>query len=348
MNIFVSKMNFLGDAVTFLPTLQGIVENIKEPRLLVLTTPVGRQVFEGTVPICKFIVLDYHEFRLLYRRPLKLYRLAAEVRQFGCELALISFDEPSSTYLLTHLAGIKRRVGFKSKIAKLNFLLTEPLPLDLSMNVVEINFQMVRWVTGIKTLLPKRVSIAYGETEKFEVDQSLLAKGISPGTPFVAIHPFAKLHYKEWEISRYLELADLIEKRLSIPVLFISEVNRPEIGEKHRLVSGLSIKALAYLLERAVLFVGNNSGPMHLAAAMGTATVVIQGPSAPQWDVYWQDTAHIKICSSFPTCIPCERIGYVPGRCLNNVYPHGCLKEISVNVVFDHVSTVLSNLSNVR
>jgi ADP-heptose:LPS heptosyltransferase len=348
MNIFISKVNFLGDAITFLPTLQGIVENIQDATLFILTTPVGRQVFEGSVSVSKFFVYDYHKFRALWRQPLELYRLASQIRQLRCELALFSFDEPSSSYLLSLLAGIERRVGFRSDIARLNFLLTERLSLPLSKNVVDINFDLIRWATGNKALLPKRVRIAYTEQEKVEVDNCLLAKGISLGSPFVVMHPFAKLPYREWAISRYLELAALLEKQLSIPVLFVSEVHRPEIGHNIRLVSGLSVKGLACLLERAIVFVGNNSGPMHLAAAMGTPTVTIQGPTAPQWDVYWKDAAHVKICSNFPSCIPCERFGHVPGRCFNKVYPHGCLKEIDVGLVFHQVSAVLHNLSETK
>ncbi|HXG06063.1 MAG TPA: glycosyltransferase family 9 protein, partial [Nitrososphaera sp.] len=200
------------------------------------------------------------------------------------------------------------------------------------------------WLTGNNALAPQRVPVFYSNTERTQVDRRLLELGITLSSAFVAVHPFAKFQYREWDISRYLDLGGLIEKRLSIPVVFLSEVDDRRISDKHRLLSKLSIKALAYLLERTTLLIGNNSGPMHLAAAMGTPTVVIQGPSAPQWDVYWKDTSHVKMCSNFPPCIPCERIGHVPGRCLNEEYPRGCLQEISVDAVFDCVTAVLMNL----
>jgi len=107
-------------------------------------------------------------------------------------------------------------------------------------------------------------------------------------------------------------------------------------------------RVVRHLLQTAMVSIANNSGPMHLAAAMGTPTVTIQGPTAPQWDVYWKDAAHVKICSNFPSCIPCERFGHVPGRCFNKVYPHGCLKEIDVGLVFHQVSAVLHNLSETK
>jgi heptosyltransferase-2 len=343
MNILVSKVNFLGDAVVFLPTLYGLVENIKDCNLYVITTPIGKEVIEGAIPVEDFFIYDYTDFRKMWKNPVKLYKFVSYLKEKNFEMACFSYDEPSTSYLAVYLAGIKRRIGFDNNIAKLNFLLNERIKFEFHKNVVDINFDLVRYITGKYEIKPQRVPIKYYEKDKEKVDSILQKFGILENDKFVVIHPFAKFNYREWFLSRYFALAELIERKIYLPVIFITEKPQ-DIFNKNgkRSISGLTIKELAYLISRAALFIGNNSGPMHIAGVMGTPTLIIQGPSAPQWSIYW-DGIHYKVTAQLP-CVPCERIGYVPMVCYNEFYPLGCMKEISVEMVFAKVCEILQKL----
>ena len=343
MNILVSKMNFLGDALVFLPTLYGMVENIKGCKLYVITTPIGKEVIEGAVPVEDLFIYEYNELRNMWKNPFKLYRLLSRLKEINFETACFSYDEPSTAYLVAYLAGIRRRIGFDNNIAKLNFLLNESIKFEFDKNVVDINFDLVRYITGNNEIKPQRVPIKYREKDKEKVDSILHEIGVLRNDKFLVIHPFAKFHYREWFLSAYFTLEELIEERFSLPAIFISDKPQ-EIFNKYgkRLISGLSVKELAYLISRSTLFIGNNSGPMNIAGVMGTPTLIIQGPSSPHWDIYWQGI-HYKITAQLP-CVPCERIGYVPMQCYNELYPLGCMKEISVEMVFAKVYEILQKL----
>lgn len=337
LRALISKINFLGDAIVFLPTLKGLMDNIPDLEIIMLTTPIGKEVIENSVNVKKFIVVDYHRFRTLYKSPVQLLNMALEVKKLNCDIALFSYDEPSMSYIISFLAGIKRRIGFRSRISKFNFLLNEKIETDFSKNVVEINFELVKYLTGIANLRPQRVKINYSSEDILSVERYLESIGISNNDTYIVIHPFAKLKYREWGLQNYLQIADLIEKGLGIKVIIVLERKTQIIPPEYRVVYGLSIKKLAYLIEKATLFIGNNSGPMHIAGAMGTNTLTIWGPSANQWEIYWNDARHIKISYDELDCIPCEKIGFIPGSCTNQIYPNGCMREIKVELVYEIV-----------
>jgi len=100
----------------------------------------------------------------------------------------------------------------------------------------------------------------------------------------------------------------------------------------------LSLKQLAALTARAKLFIGVDSAPMHIAAAMGTPTVVLFGPSGdPEWGP-WQ-VPH-KIITSDHTCRPCGNDGCGGGKLSE------CLQTISVAEVLEAVHSLLQERGN--
>jgi ADP-heptose:LPS heptosyltransferase len=103
------------------------------------------------------------------------------------------------------------------------------------------------------------------------------------------------------------------------------------------------LKELACLLSMATLFVGNNSGPMHIAASMGTPCVVVQGPTSLRWEIFWDDVPHEIIRASHLPCVPCGEI-----RCLNQEHPLACMKELPVKMVADHVIGLLGRLNSIN
>ena len=98
----------------------------------------------------------------------------------------------------------------------------------------------------------------------------------TPSLPYAAIHPFSGSAKKNWPLDRYIELAS----RLELPAAFT-------VGPEESLPAGMATRRfdnlwdLATWLANAAYFIGNDSGPTHLAAAVGAPTLVIFGPSNP-------------------------------------------------------------------
>jgi heptosyltransferase-3 len=336
------KVNYLGDAVALVPTVSSLRSLFPRSQIDIVCTPTTASIFERTVPRVRAIPISYASAR----GPSSLLRvlpMAARLAFRRYDVALLSHDEPKFSMVLAR-AMARSQIGFD--LINQNWgrrLLSRMLPCQKGRNIVDLNYDLVRYATDRPALSPTRVALAYGRDEVHAVEQKLRAVGISPDRPLIVVHPFAKLRYREWGLHKFLELARRLTEETSIPCVIIAESGAGAELEGRQAISGLSIHELAALLHRAVLFVGNNSGPMHIAAAMGTPTLTIQGPNPVEWRVFWRDAQHKRMAADYLPCVPCDRIGMSPGHCTNAAYPNGCMAEIHVDAVLSSASEMLAN-----
>jgi ADP-heptose:LPS heptosyltransferase len=326
-----------------LPALQHLRTEFPDTRIIILCSEIGRQVFEGTIANIECVASTRqmsHGWRSLALIPKYWRRLRGQTLSG----ALCSSDEPAFVYILGMALGVQRRIGFSAGFSFGERLLTECIPLNREKNVVELNLDLAMAFTGNRRTTPCRVPLVYTADDAQHVSEALKPLGIPPGAPFVAMHPWAKLEHKEWPLERFVALGKLIEKDYSLPVIFISDTYRDTL-EGLNVLAGLTIKQLACVLEHTRLFIGNNSGPLHVAAAMGTATVSLLGPSPLNWSVYWRDAPHRTIARNDMACAPCIRLGQGTAECENSVTRHGCLLGISVKEVLEVCEDVFSRLT---
>jgi heptosyltransferase-3 len=334
------KINQLGDAIWFLPTVAGIRREFPDSRIDVVCERSTALIFEKSVQAVRTVAVSYKHVRSL-RAMMSVPRMALKLGLGRYDYALLSHDEPKFSHLLALAVLARRRIGFDMVNRGLARLLSERLPCGTHRNPVDLNFDLARRVTGQSDLPLVRVPLGYDPHDVEVVERRLQALGIDPSLPFVVLHPSASLPYKEWGLGKFLELARRITDEFDLPVVMTSEKEKPDLDWPRR-IWGVSIPQLAALLERAVLFIGNNSGPMNLAGAMGTATLIAEGPWAGgQWGVPWPDAPHRGIYVKTLACIPCESYEGVYLRCTNRDYPQGCLKELSVDTMLSHAKEML-------
>jgi len=333
------KINQLGDAIWFLPTVASIRREFPDSRIDVVCNRSTAVIFEKSVVNVRAIAVSYKHVRSL-RGLLSLPRMALKLGLGRYDYALLSHDESKYSHLLALAVFARRRIGFDIVNRGLARLLSEVLPYSPGRNIVDLNFDLARRVTRRPDLPLVRVRLGYDPQDAKSVERRLQALAIDPSLPFIVLHPFAALTYKEWGIEKFLELADRITKEFDLPVVITTENQEPALDWPRR-IWGLSIPQLAALIERAALFIGNNSGPMNMAGAMGTPTLIVEGPVAHEAGVPWTDTLHRRIYATTLACIPCERVERILHRCTNRAYPHGCMRELSVDTIFGHAKEML-------
>lgn len=331
MRILVTKINYLGDAITFLPTLQGLRKAMPDAPITIVCSHSTESIFRRSVDGIAVRAIDFAKTRGPSALLTAIKQASWDIRGHF-DVALHAHDEPSFSYLLSRFLRVKKRVGFSSGIARASFLLTDTLTFGPGRNVVDLNFDLVRHIAGEPELTAARTPIRFNQQELARIDDTLAALQRSPDQPVVVIHPYAKLPYKEWGLANFKEVAEQLERRTGALAIFVTERKDDAIAAKQAL-SGLSIYEFAALCSRAGLFIGNNSGPMNVAAAMGTTTLVVQGPSPPEWSVYWTDRPHTQMIARHLPCVPCESLTHLHGMCTNTTYPNGCMREIQPNEV---------------
>ena len=209
-------------------------------------------------------------------------------------------------------------------------------------HTVEINLDALRRLGVYPDKSQRRLVLAVSPSAYAAVDQAL-ARFQLTARSFVLIHPGSRWFFKCWPPDRVAAFCDALvdggmpvalvsgpdplEKRLLADVMARLKTPLPSFA------GTLSLKELAALIARARLYVGMDSAPMHMAAAMGTPTVALFGPSGDiEWGP-WQ-VPHRIVTSSHP-CRPCGRDGCGGGK------RSECLEVIAPAEVLDAVRSLL-------
>ena len=226
-------------------------------------------------------------------------------------VALLSHNEPTvGTLLVVSLSA--RTSGFKLFNRHLWPLMKERLPVEHGRNIVDLDFDLVRHITGRDDVRPQRTPIGFGAKDAEAVDKKLRSLG-------VADQPYSSLRADA--IPR-VGSRQVLGKGPPVEQVFAGACNRGKQrpSKWKTCISGLSVHELAAVLSRARLFIGNNSGPMHVADAAGIPTLTVQGPNPLEWNVYWTDAIHKQVAARNLPCVPCDRLDFYAHRCTNEQY----------------------------
>ena len=216
--------------------------------------------------------------------------------------------------------GANKNQGFWTR----SFTYSYPAQSHPDRHTVESNLDSLRALGLTPTATDKRVTLVPGAPAEARIDQLMSVHGLTAGQ-FIHIHPTSRWLFKCWPAERIAELCQLLNSKgwpivltaapdaqemAMIQTILASRPLSPALNSKSLIdLSGqLALKELAALTARAKLFVGVDSAPMHITAAMGTPTVAIFGPSGDREWGPWQVAQRI-VTSSNHVCRPCGRAG---------------------------------------
>ncbi len=336
IRVVVWKVNGLGDFVSFLPTLLRLIDAYGIENILFVLSPISYEVLKIYCVPTHYILISRDRLIRLYKRPFRLWQLSLKIKFFRADKAYFTFDECSSAYLTSFLAGIPHRIGYDSKIAFTQLLLTEKLSLPADKNIYDIHAVLVD-----EGVMNKKSNI---RSEIVPLPHNIRDEVLFH-EPYIVIHPFAQFQYREWHIDNYLRLACMIEEQLDIRTVVIGEEKHIHWFDNYSYKRQLNntIRDLFDIIANCMLYVGNNSGPMHIAIVNQVPFLSIEGPSASNWGPN-SNLRHKRLRSSGLRCAPCETIYSVPMKCKNTELPNGCLKSITVEEVFKEVCKLLNAL----
>ena len=213
-----------------------------------------------------------------------------------------------------------------------------PAQSDPQRHTVDVNLDSLRALGFQPTVADTRVTLVPGAKAEARIEELLAQHGLQGGG-FVHVHPASRWAFKCWPAVRVAALCDaLAAKRLPIVMTSAPDPNERALiaevrAERDKATvpafdfSGqLSLKELAALTARARLFVGVDSAPMHIAAAVGTPTVALFGPSGDkQWGP-WGVPFRVISSQQHP-CRPCGIDGCGGGKVSD------CLTSLNVDAV---------------
>ena len=338
--VVVRLPNWVGDIMMTLPALRAMRSVLPATDVLALARPEH-------VELARRIALIDHATGAPSRRGPGTWRaawtVARKLRQAECEAAVL-FAPSFEAALTVWLSGVPIRVGHATDHR--GALLTDRVACrdghrsDGFLDLVE----RLAGSGGRKDSGSTKGLICAPQ-ERAWVDQLFDHLGFGRTTRPIFVNPAAAKTPRAWSSDRFQELTVRLASVSSCAVLVHArspfEVPSDWAGHRSiRTVSDASLVELAAILERCEIYVGNDSGPMHIAAAVGIPTVGIYGPSSPSRTAP-RGSRHTPVTAGF-ACSPCRERFFeeCPSSSTADQRPP-CLNAIDVDDVVAAVNDVL-------
>ena len=286
-NILVIDFGQLGDVVMSLPALGAIRGRFPHARITVAVGKSGVEVIEMSGCADATISVDRVGLRDGFKplSVLRVFQVVKDVRgrKFDFVIDLHSFSE---TNLLGFLSGAPKRLYSRRPGRSLDFLANfSPSPPieqnNQNRHLVDRYLDVLRPL-GVKGI--SRVPRLMTRSDDDRIVDAMLRKAKAyTGVPLVGLFPGAGHPGRRWPLQRFVELADSLVRNDGVrPIVFAGPEERELVPKMHDLfppssliLERLTIPQLASALARLAVFVTNETGPMHIAAAVGTAVVVL-------------------------------------------------------------------------
>jgi len=306
--ILVVRGGALGDFILTLPVLRVLRKKFPQDQIDII----------GHFPYL-FLAKDYLNNLYSLDNPQWSYLYSAD-----CSLNFLSKLLGQPDIIVSYLADISHQFNLNlKKISQKKFLHVPPLPSNLTRHISEHLSTSLR-ALGLKEKVKPRVvlpaeDMLYGEN--FWQEAKLENKTV------VAIHPGSGSKKKRWPLKKFIQLASKLQEGENIVVLFILGEAEEDLGnrletlaDRFKIISGLDIIKVASLLSKCSLYIGNDSGVTHLAAALDIPTLALFGPTDPK---IWEPLGKkVSIMYHKLACSPClqeERNKCSSQKCLETI-----------------------------
>jgi ADP-heptose:LPS heptosyltransferase len=331
MRAVLFKVNQLGDNIAFVPAVQALRRRCPGLHLTVLTSPAAAELYGGAWGPHEVLICSKASFDGAYRAPWRLARWTLRVRAVRPGACLVAFDQSTVAHLVARMSGAGIRIGGTLGRPRAESLLTRRVPAPEDLRPATWNWRMAgalaQWA-GDREPWPEAPPAP-------DLDHLLAARRPpASGRRRIVVHPGAAGPLNRWPADRFAAVARSLAR--DFEVVWIAHgppVAPPPPGVITVPVTSLS--ELASWIAGADLFLGNNSGPMHLANALGTPGVAVTGPSARGWDPFWHRDRWIALRHPALPCAPCERLGAQVRACAHHADPMACLSHWTPERVAD-------------
>jgi ADP-heptose:LPS heptosyltransferase len=255
------------------------------------------------------------------RKVSQLFRIASDLEKRKFDLA-VSFPHSFSSAWMFWLAGIPERVGFSAEGRKIFLTRSLPYPPDGERpHRVRFYSQLVELVAGQKLTIP---SLQVWPRPLNRGEAGELEQKVGGLQNLTVVAPGSVGPAKRWFADRFAEVVKKLVREKNVRVVL-------------NLAGETSLSELYFLFQKSRLFLGNDSGAGHLAAAAGIPVVVLAGAGDPDEVAPWTETKTVLFKKIF--CSPCYR-----PACRRVDHPLECMDLISTDEVWRAVESWLAKL----
>jgi heptosyltransferase-1 len=326
--VILVRLRRIGDVVMTTPAITALRKSLPSVHIsYVIETPY-RELIEGNPHVDQTIVIP---------RPLGTKRFLNTIRMLRKERydVAIDFHGGPTASLITSLSGARQKIGYRIKYKSFAYDISLPRSLESGpKHSVENHIRLIK-ALGISVpespplLLPEPSESVKKKIHAFFSHNHLQDSRV------VVIHVGAGNEFREWGIDNWDSLVSSLVKRQGVKIVLIGaledEKNAGHILSRHpdsvySQAGRLNLKELKELIARADLYIGPDSGPMHIAASTPTPILALFGPNLSSYNAPWQTKA--TIFEKELDCRPCDQRSCVSGDVR-------CMRKITAEEIYD-------------
>ncbi len=340
--VLVMKFFGMGSVLLSTPVLARLLARHPRPRVLYLTFSSNRDLLEKTGLPVEILTISNRTIAALTTDTVSALR---RLRKASIDAVLdLEFFSKFST-LISVLSGARIRVGFDLPVRWRRGNLTHAVPLDHTAHVTRVFLSLLEAV-GLRPDGECAIARLQASTEERRSMQRKLGLSVpGPGVVCINVNAGATSLDRRWRPRRFVELAEqLVREEPSRRIFFIGSAEErryvdetlsnagAEASAFYNCSGDLSVGELIALLERSSFLVTNDSGPMHIAAAVGTPVVAIFGPESP---VFYGPVGRSAACYKALPCSPCLNV--YSAKQFECPYGTRCMEEVTTNDVLHSI-----------
>jgi heptosyltransferase-2 len=348
--ILVLRYRFIGDTILTVPFLRNLRRAEPDAFICWVVAPGSSDVVRGIPYVDE---LKYWDPVTIHADSRGAHRTLAEKWTFIKELREKRYDKvyvlkrSLSSAIIARLSGAPERIGFNTEGR--GFLLTKKVPYRHGQHEVQNFLDMLR--ADNIPIADDYLEAWLAESEKAFADSFLRQSGVEPGDPVIALHPFTANPPRAWHLDNFIELANRLQKIYRARILvFGGQRDTVAAGRIQENVSptpvmvvgATSLRESMAVLARCSLLVCNDSGIMHLAAALQVPLVALFGPQSPVKFGPWGEKCRV-IYKNLP-CSPCRQKFFQECKPSRRLTP-ACVESISIEEVLEEIGRFASLLS---
>ncbi len=331
----------IGDIVLATPAMQAIRARFPAARILLLSKEYGRDLLanSGLIDDVIAVSLPWTAFTQKYTASrYDFSELRGLFNRLRAEKIDVSLDARRDfrSNVISYLGGARRRIGFDFGGAAR--LLTDALPSG-----DQNEHKVADWLQLLKPLVGEHnpaftPRLVVTDEERFAARKTLREHGILGDKPLVAVHPGASQTVRRWESKRFGSVLDRLADESGAQVVMIrdSEGHADTVQTRNQVPTlSLSLRGMMALIAESDVLLCSDSGPMHIAGALGTPVTALFGPQVRDW--YGPRGANDRVVSV--TDMPCR-------PCFDAcIYASAiCMEGITAEAVVDAVLSQLAEL----
>ena len=331
MNILIIKPSSLGDVIHALPFLKAIKDRYPDSRVDWVISRRLKGIIEDNPLIDELIVIDkdsWGSIGNLSQTVTEIFRTARNLRKKHYDI-IADLQGLLRSGIISFITPAVLKIGFDNAREGSRYFYNKRVSVNSSIHAVEKNLK----IAGALGAKPEKTEFPLKVDEKAREEVKRL---INNAGEYILIIPSARWRTKIWPAENFASLI----KRLPVTSVITGSPDDKDIARKITdkspnntidICGRTGLKELVALIEGAKVVVSGDSGPIHIAAALGKPVIALFGPTdASKTGPYgWQENKDLTVISSNVSCSPCFR-----KRCRDPI----CMSGITVETVLEELN----------